>query len=388
MQGIIIGGGIGGLTTAIALRRLGIRADVYEQAPKFRDVGAGLILASNAMQVFDWLGLAECVWQDGWPLQSVNLTDAAYQPIQTVDAGRLTKRYGQGYLAIHRARLQNQLLTALPTDQIHNGKQLTEVTDDGRLVRVCFADGTGAEADFVIGADGIRSRVRSQLAGNRSLRYSGQTCWRAIVDYALPESLSHDALEIWGPGRGQRVGIVPMSRHQVYVYITTGAPAGQSDQPGEARANILRVGAGFGGLVNEVLHATDESRLFRADLYDLPTLPNWWRGRVALLGDAAHATTPNLGQGACQAIEDAWAVAGCLAGSTLPDMAFGQFQRVRKPKADRVVSISRLIGRLANRTGLVRQLIYALMRHTPTTISQRQFDTILSTKPLEQFHSV
>jgi len=360
MQGLIIGGGIGGLTTAIALQQRGIDVQVYEQAPDIREVGTGLMMATNAMQVLSWLGLAELIRQTGWPLQKGFVTKPDGTPIQTVDIGALSRRYGFGMVAIHRGRLQTLLLNSLPADRIHTGKRLIDLQDNGRRVRVLFADGSTAE-----------SAVRHQLFGDQPLRYSGQTCWRGLVDYPVPADARTTSYEYWGLPTGLRVGIVPVGADQLYVYVTAASPAGQSGE--KSLPALLSLSESFAPSVKAVLQQVEEKRIHRADLYDLPTLPAWSKGRVTVLGDAAHATTPNLGQGACQAIEDAWAVAACLANYQEPDEAFRQFQALRKPKADRIVRLSRQIGQAVNAPDWLKPLLFTVMGSLPKSLTDRQF---------------
>ncbi|CCH51681.1 monooxygenase FAD-binding [Fibrisoma limi BUZ 3] len=374
MQGIIIGGGIGGLTTAIALQQRGIDAHVYEQAPEIREVGAGLIMAANAMQVLAWLGLAESIQRTGWALQKGFITRPDGAAIQTVDVGALSRRYGFGMVAIQRGLLQTILLNSLPADRVHTGKRLVDLYDNGERVRVTFADGSTAEGDFVIGADGIRSVVRQQLFGDQPLRYSGQTCWRGLVDLPLPTETQTTSYEYWGLPAGLRVGLVPLGADQLYVYVTAASPAGQLAP--NSLPTLLSLSQSFAPPVKAVLEQFEENRIHRADLYDLPTLPTWSTGRVTLLGDAAHATTPNLGQGACQAIEDAWAVAACLYRYQAPDEAFRQFQALRKPKADRIVQVSRQIGQAVNAPGWLKPFLFAAMGALPKSLTDRQFAEI------------
>lgn len=383
MQGIIIGAGIGGLATAIALQQRGINVHVYEQADEIREVGAGLVMAANAMQVLDWLGLAETVQQKGWPLHRALIIRSNGIPVQTVDVDALAQQYGFGMTVINRGQLQKTLLATLPSNCVRTAKRLTDLCDDGQRVRATFADGSVVEGDFLIGADGIRSAVRRQLMDDQPLRYSRQTCWRTIIDYPLLADVQNTSFEYWGLEAGLRVGLVPLSANQVYTYVTAKAPAGQRDEPGQVLPTLRNLAKPLGTAVTNILERIDESRVFRADLYDLLTLPSWSRGRVTLLGDAAHATTPNLGQGACQAIEDAWAVATCLSQYE-PAQAFAHYELLRKRKADRVVQVSRQIGTAVNMPSWLKPLIFAAMRAIPKLVAERQFAEIYDVTYLKE----
>ncbi|MGA0560320.1 FAD-dependent monooxygenase [Larkinella sp. VNQ87] len=374
MQGIIIGGGIGGLATAVALRQQGIDVQVFEQTPEIREVGAGLVLSPNALQVLERLNLLETIRQQGWSLQKGIIADPNGTVVQTVDVDAMTRQYGYGMTVIKRGSLQKTLLEALTDGRVRTGKQLRNLQDTGQKVRATFTDGSSAEGDFLIGADGIRSVVRRQLMGEKPLRYSGQTCWRTIIDGHLPTDSERTSVEYWGKSSGLRVGFVPLGPDKIYTYVTARAAAGQHDQPGRA-SSLLVLGREFTPAVNRILAQADESRIFRADLYDLPTLTSWSQGKITLLGDAAHATTPNIGQGACQAIEDAWVVANCLSRHE-PAQAFATYEALRKRKADRVVQISRQIGTAVNTPGWLKPLVFAAMRSIPKSFSARQFREI------------
>jgi len=373
-QGIIIGAGIGGLTAALALRQQGIRAEVYERAPEIREVGAGLVLAPNALAVLDQLGLIPLINAQSWPLRAALITRANGAIVRAIDVPVLEQQYGYGMRVIHRGTLQTLLKNALPADQLHTNREVLAMADEDQRVAVSFAGGFTASADFVVGADGIRSSVRRALLGEKPLRFAGQTCWRAIVD--LPAEEPHTSVEYWGREPGLRFGLVPIGPAQQYLYVTAAAPAGGQDRPGQVLANLRKLSAGFAPPVGRVLDALDESRIHRADLFDLPTLERWSVGRITLLGDAAHATTPNLGQGACQAIEDAQALARCLAAAQSVENALQTYQQQRKAKADRVVRISRQIGQTVDAPAWIKPLLFSALKLVPDSLSQRQFAAI------------
>ena len=387
MNGIIIGGGIGGLTTALALEQRGITCSIYEQAPEIREVGAGLVLSPNAMQILNWLGLSSEVLTIGWNITKGNLTNALGKPVQVIDVQALAQKYNYGMVVVHRGKLQQLLANQLKYSPIFTGKKLTTLTQLTNRVQVSFADGTTAEADFVVGADGIRSTTRRMLFGEKPLRYSGQTCWRSIVDYTLPADLQRTSLEYWGNKPGLRFGLVPIGSNQVYFWTTALAETGGRDVPGQAREYIQQLSKSFAPEVQTVANALDESRIHRSDLFDLPTLANWSANGVTLLGDAAHATTPNLGQGACQAIEDAYALAGCLSQDVPIPQALRHYQQLRKPKADRVVRISRQLGQAANMPAWLKPLVFGLMKKVPESVSEKQFDQIFNVDYLQSFQT-
>jgi 2-polyprenyl-6-methoxyphenol hydroxylase-like FAD-dependent oxidoreductase len=373
---VIVGGGIGGLTLAIALRRRGIAAPVFEAAPELRAVGAGISLQPNALQVLDRLGVAERVVAEGGDLARAELRDIRAGVLLAADMREAARRFGWGTLAIHRGRLQQALLASLPAGSVRLGRECLGVVPGDGCARVRFADGGEVEADVVVAADGAHSRVREAVAPGARLRYSGQSSYRAVLPFALPPGLEEVAWEVWGPGC--RFGFSGIGHGEVYWYATLDAPPGGRDaSAAETRRRLDAMAAPFPAPVPELIAATDPERVIRTDMYDLPPLPAWHRGRVVLLGDAAHATTPNLGQGGAQAIEDAYVLAEQLASHPHPEDAFAAYQRIREPRARMVVDRSRQLGRVVHLRGpLARALRNAAMRLTPAGVARRQMEAL------------
>jgi 2-polyprenyl-6-methoxyphenol hydroxylase-like FAD-dependent oxidoreductase len=374
---IIIGGGIGGLTAAIALQRRGIAAHVYEAAPELRTVGAGISLQANAVQVLDRLGLAETVRRAGAAPARAELLDERGTILQTIDLRAIEQRYGFPTIAIHRARLHDALLAQLAKGTLHLGKAARQIEQDGQSVHVQFADGSTAQGSVALAADGVRSGVRRQLFPEAQPRYSGQSSYRAVMRTALPIELEQVGQEIWG--RGRRFGFSPIGGGEVYCFATLDAPPGVTESVAQAKAQLQELFASFPAPVSNLIAAAEAEQLIRTDMDDLRPLPRWYHGRVALLGDAAHATTPNLGQGGAQAIEDAWVLAESLARYAAPEQAFAAYQRTRQAKATMVVNRSWQMGKLAHlKNPLGRALRNALMRGAPPSLSQKQFDALYS----------
>lgn len=326
----IVGAGPGGLTAAVALRRAGLQVEVLEQASSVRPVGAGITLQVNAMRMLEAVDLARPVQEAGWPLLDGRVARADGTPLV-----RIVEPDGRGFgVAIHRGALSRILCEALPDSVIRLDARVERIEPDGT---VCLADGTDRRYDAIIGADGLHSAVRTALFGEHPLRYSGYTCWRGIADHAGVDCI----VERWG--RGLRFGSVPIAEGQVYWFACENAPAGGHDGP-DPVPELQRRFAGFEPLVQELIAAT--STVMRHDLYDLPPLPRWTRDRATLLGDAAHPMTPNLGQGAGQAIEDALVLADRVATCGLPD-GLEAYEAARRPRATSFVRRSRRMGAVA-----------------------------------------
>lgn len=344
---LIIGGGIGGLCVAIALRKAGFQAAVFEQAPELKEIGAGLTLWSNAIRALDKLGIGHAVRALRPELRHAALRDASGRVLMELPADAYDRAFGAPNVPLHRADLQSILLSALPADAVHLGARCDGFTEDPAGVTARFADGGTHRGDLLVGADGLRSVVRRQIFGPEPLRYAGYTAWRGVCRFP------HDdprlvAGETWG--RGRRFGIVPLGGGRIYWFAAADAPEGESDGPAGAKSRLLSLFGDWHEPIRELLDATDNAGINRRDLYDRKPRLRWSSpgGRVTLLGDAAHPTTPNLGQGACQAIEDAVVLADCLAHSKgdVPD-ALRAYESRRAPHTARVVFTSRRIGRIA-----------------------------------------
>ena len=358
----IIGAGIGGLTTALSLKRMGYQVQVVESAPEIKPVGAGIVMANNAMQVYKELGIRPRIEAAGYRVSYMRITDAEFNELSTIDLSVFEQQYGVYNTAIHRADLQGILADELGFGQITLGKRLVQIEkEDG--YRLHFEDGTEEKAQVLIGADGIHSVVRKQLFPPSSLRDSKQVCWRGICDVDLADRYEHTALEAWGSGR--RFGFVRLNPKQVYWYAVADGGVESADLSGLFRD--------FHPHVLEMIVATPAASVFFSRLYDLKPIHHWAQGPVCLIGDAAHATTPNLGQGACQAVEDAY-VLGKLFAKRLPvEEVFRQYQALRMKKAHQVVRTSWVIGKIShwqNPLGIgIRNLA---MKNLPASVRHKQ----------------
>ncbi|MFY0573923.1 FAD-dependent monooxygenase [Cystobacter fuscus] len=261
---------------------------------------------------------------------------------------------------------------------MRTGRAVTGFHDDGERVTVRLSDGTTATGDLLVGADGLHSVVRQELWGDAT-RYSGYTSWRGMTTLP-PQAHPTSASESWGPGA--RFGIVPVGHGEVYWYATRNAPAGVRDEPGRAREALRQCFGGWHAPIAAILDATSEENIFRTDIHDRVPLVRWSQGRVTLLGDAAHPMTPNMGQGGCQAVEDAVVLARCLAREPEPTLALAGYERRRLPRANQFVSRSFQLGRLAQlENTAVRFLRDTLMRLVPTGAALRQVRDVMRFEP-------
>jgi 2-polyprenyl-6-methoxyphenol hydroxylase-like FAD-dependent oxidoreductase len=376
---IIVGGGIGGLTTAIALQRLGVDAHVYETAPVLQAVGAGIWLPPNAMQVLAHLGLAQRVVGAGVPLSRIEVRDVSGGVLQALDGARLEAEFGYRAVSIRRSELQRVLASSLKRGSLHLGKRLSTFTESrvGAGVQAHFSDGSMDSGSVLIAADGIRSTVRRQLYLKDELRYSGQTCFRGLAPLRLPEPLRTTAWEVWGGVA--RFGFSAVSAEHVYWYAPVTAPEGTVFATEELKEYLLWQYEGFPDVVSHLVKATGRSGILQTDLYDFRPISKWHFGRIVLLGDAAHASTPNLGQGGAQAIEDALSLARKVEAEGLTPPALEQFEQSRMARTRRIVNLSWQFGKLAHlENPLLRGLRNISMRWMPQRLQWRQVEALLS----------
>ena len=258
---------------------------------------------------------------------------------------------------------------------LHLGQRLEHVAPDGEVVAAQFADGSAVSASLLVGADGIHSTVRRFVTGDATLRYSGQTCWRGLAPVALAPPLADSSWEVWGGPA--RFGFASTSAREVYWFAPVTASAGTTIEGAAAKANLAERYRHFPAPVPALLDATPAEQILQTDLYDLTPIPQWSSGRVVLLGDAAHAMTPNLGQGGAQAMEDALSLASHVRANGLTPAALDAYERARRPKAMRLVALSRQFGQLAHwEHGVARLLRDVALRAMPASMQLRQMDWI------------
>ncbi len=369
---VIVGAGIGGLCAAIGLRQAGCEVEVYERASEVEVVGAGLSLWSNAIKGLRDLGI-EPEALEGARIQQGEILDWRGQVLSTMPAGVIERRQGAPTIATHRARLQKALLACLPAEVVHLGLSFTHFQQDEQGVTAFFADGQAAHGDVLVGADGIHSAVRKQLFPQVSLRYAGYTAWRGVLDPAEEIPLAQTS-ESWG--RGARFGIVPIGAGQVYWFATANQPEGRLLAQAERQAFLREHFRGWHAPVEALIEATPEAQILQNDVYDFLPMIRWGQGRVTLLGDAAHATTPNLGQGACQAIESAVWLARCIMTQDGPlEEKLLRYERDRQPRTAWITNTSYQLGSVSQwQNRLACALRDRIVRLTPQRVTLGQFE--------------
>ena len=372
---LIVGGGIGGLALATGLRRLGLAPTIVEQAPRFGAVGAGIVLNVNAMAMLRRLGLADAARDAGQVISIGEVTDVRGRCLSRLNFDKLTADFGPS-IAIHRAALHEVLLSGCRDLPLHPGTTVEHLADRGNVVEVNLSNGTAAEFDWVIGADGLHSRTRGQVFGETAPRYSGYTCWRFVVD--CPPGLDRTQ-EMWG--RGLRFGLVPLAGDRLYCFTCANMPAGTEDPEGDRVGRFRARFGDFGGFAPAALEQISKpEQLIHNDLAEMPKHP-WFKGRVLLIGDAGHATTPNMGQGAGMAIEDAAVLCDMLSGGESWADVIPEFAARREPRVRFIVDQSRRIGRFAQvENAMLASLRNWMMWATPQRFTEAGLRRVVAAK--------
>lgn len=361
----IVGGGIGGLATAIALHRAGFDVAVYEQAPEIREVGASLTLWANATWVLQQLGLDKAVYADAAMLNEMQ--------VRTANGKLLVRSKFDGSLTpticVRRSSLQAALLAALPPECVHLDHHFEGYDSTAEGVRIRFRNGAVVQADALIGADGLNSAVRAQLLGEEPANYQGYLVWRGMASWQRSDAGNDFGCEYLGSG--QRFGVVPTGGGQTYWYATINCPEGSPEDHRGRKVEVLSHFHDWCSPIPELIQATPGNQILRNDTHDRPPRRPWHRDCVVLLGDAAHPTTPNMGQGGCMALEDALVFARCLQRDPHTS-AFATYEEERYARTRRITVESRRLGWLGQRTGLAATLRDFIMGLTPSWVVMRQ----------------
>ncbi|WKN33578.1 FAD-dependent monooxygenase [Porifericola rhodea] len=370
----IIGGGIGGLCAAIALQQKGFEVHVYEKAPQLKALGAGITISVNAVKGLATLGLDHKLLEAGYPLKNMYVLDEKGRKLAHTYLPPLEKKYGAFNFSIHRAALHKVLIQDLQAGTLHLNKSFTGVEQNSDSVKISFADGSQSEADLLIAYDGIHSAVREQLMPTVKPRYAGYTCWRAVIDY-VPEVIGeHQASETWGP-KG-RFGIVPLAKHKLYWYATVNAPEGSSAMKNLSAKDLIAHFVNYHTPITDILEHSRDEQIILNDIIDLKPIPQYTFGKIVLAGDAAHATTPNMGQGACMAIEDAIILANLLKKFEV-DEALAEFEKRRITRTHKIVKNSSMLGKVSQwEHGAAIYLRNLLLRATPAYIQSKQLEAL------------
>lgn len=317
MKAIVIGGGIGGACAAIALKRFGIETAVYEAVKEIKPVGAAISIWPNGVKCLNYLGMKEAIRELGGQMRYMAYKD--YRQGQTMtrfSMQPLIDSVGEQPYPVARAELQNMLLDTYGRDSVQFGKRVTRIAQSADSVTAWFDDGTSATGDLLIAADGTHSTVREYVLGHATeRRYAGYVNWNGLV--SIDESIAPADQWTTFVGEGKRVSLMPVSGNRFYFFFDVPLAKGLAEDRSTVRDDLQRYFAGWADPVQKLIAQIDPQTTNRVEIHDIDPFMQLVKGRVALLGDSGHSTTPDIGQGGCAAMEDAVVLANMLQNHSL-----------------------------------------------------------------------
>ena len=338
MEIAIIGAGMGGLTTGIALKKFGHQVTIYEQAEQILPVGAAISLWSNGVKCLNYLGLTEQVAKLGGQMNDLAYIDGLNGEVMTqFSLAPLIEEVGQRPYPVSRAELQNMLMDEFGRQDIQLGKRMVSIEDKGQHVEIGFQDGSTVSAALLIGADGTHSMTRQYVLGKQvERRYAGYVNWNGLVE--ISEDLAPAQQWTTFVGEGKRASLMPVAEHRFYFFFDVPLPAGLENQRSEYKILLKQYFSGWCSQVQCLIDSIDEQKTNRVEIHDIEPFNQFYKGRVVILGDAAHSTTPDIGQGGCQAMEDAIYLARALQINTLGlEDALKRYQNKRNERANELL---------------------------------------------------
>ncbi|QIO07682.1 FAD-dependent urate hydroxylase HpxO [Acinetobacter lanii] len=317
MEIAIIGAGMGGLTTGIALKKFGHQVTIFEQAEQILPVGAAISLWSNGVKCLNYLGLTEQVAKLGGQMDNLAYVDGLTGDVMTqFSLYPLIEEVGQRPYPVSRAELQNMLMDEFGRDNIKLGKKMVALQDNGEAVTVHFADGSQVKADLLVGADGTHSITRAYVLGEQvERRYAGYVNWNGLVDIA--EDLAPADQWTTFVAEGKRASLMPVADNRFYFFFDVPLAVGLDNDRSQYQSKLKEYFKGWCPQVQTLIDRIDPQKTNRVEIHDIEPFADFYKGRVVIVGDAAHSTTPDIGQGGCQAMEDAIYLARALQINTL-----------------------------------------------------------------------
>jgi FAD-dependent urate hydroxylase len=345
VRAVIIGGGVGGLTTAYALAQAGVEPAVFEREPDLRraQIGGAFTLYSNAMKPLTDLGLAPQVEAAGSVLKRVELRGRNGDVYARRTLDRLERRWGVPTVGSTRTNLHKILTAALGDGVVEMGAQCVGFDADGDGVTAKLADGREIRGDLLVGADGSRSTLRQLAFPQYERRYAGYTVWQGIPEHFEHKRIPEDTLIIWY-GRGLRLCMYHVGRGKPYWAALYTTEEGGRDPEGQSKQVVLDLFKGWAEPIEAMIEATPDVAISRMDNYGGVPMDRWGSDRWTLLGDAAHPTTIDVGQGACQAIEDAYTLKQELERQPTVAAALSAYERRRIARTNRVMQTAWRVG--------------------------------------------
>ncbi|MFW2096172.1 FAD-dependent urate hydroxylase HpxO [Acinetobacter sp. ULE_I057] len=338
MEITIIGAGMGGLTAGIALKKFGHTVTIYEQTEQILAVGAAISLWSNGVKCLNYLGLTNQVAKLGGQMDHLAYIDGLTGEHMTqFSLMPLIEEVGQRPYPVSRADLQNMLMDEFGRDDIHLGKKMVALEQVDQHIKVQFADGSEVTTALLIGADGTHSLTRQYVLGEQvERRYAGYVNWNGLVE--ISDNLAQADQWTTFVGEGKRVSLMPVADQRFYFFFDVPLPVGLENSKAQYKILFKQYFKDWCQPVQNLIEAIDEQKTNRVEIHDIEPFTQFYKGRVVIMGDAAHSTTPDIGQGGCQAMEDAIYLARALQINTLGvEDALKRYQNKRNERANELV---------------------------------------------------
>jgi len=373
----IIGGGIGGLTMALTLKKYNLNFKIFEKSNKFTEVGAGIGISSNALKIFDKLGVGNELRKQGHLIKKTILATEKLKTLKSVT-------FPEEVYCIHRASIIDILSNELDKDLCNLNKELINI-ENNETVKVNFKDNTSAEFNTLIASDGIHSTIRKSLFPEIKIRKTHQVIWRGIVDFDINSDLKHTYYELFEGTL--RFLFLPISNTKVFWLAVQEKKSFIKNSSTSIKTYLLKTYQNFDQKILDILNKTDNNDILQNELADLkPNYKNWFKNNTVFIGDSIHATTPNLGQGACQAIEDAYTLGLCL--KINKDNAFSEYQNLRLTKVEYIVKQSWMIGKISlTNSRFKKYLLHLMLKYLPKKQYQKRFKRLINIEYLNKLEN-
>lgn len=370
----IVGGGVAGLTAAIGLTSINKDFHLFEQSTLIKGVGAGFGLAANAMQALDYLGLKEDIEKLGHHVSTYNILNQYGDILLAPNTNALRDKYNQDNFTIHRADLHAYLLSKIQLQHISPNKRAIRFEQQSDKITIYFENGTKHQCRYLIIADGVKSPLRQQLIPTSIPRYSGYTCWRATIDNS--DIQLDKGSETWG--RAGRCGMTPLVGNRIYWYACVNSPANNTKYQQFNVADLSNHFKNYHQPIPTILAQTKDKDLIWNDIIDIKPLKHLAYDNILLIGDAGHATTPNMGQGACQALEDVAVLINELKQKVDITLAFQSFEKRRIARTKYITDTSKFIGEVSQwQNPLAILLRNTILKNSPSQLTQYSLKKLL-----------
>lgn len=374
----IIGGGIGGLTTALTLKRNNLDFKLFEKSTEFKEVGAGIVMSSNALKIFDKLQIGDKLRKKG---HLIKRTILATEKLKTLKEFP----FPDELYCIHRADIIDVISNELDKSSYELNKELISI-ENNETVKVNFKDTTSFEFNTLIAADGINSNSRKAIFPEIKIRKANQVIWRGITDFDINSDLKHTYHELFEGTL--RFLFLPISDTKIFWLAVQDKKNFKKDASISLKEYLLETYKNFDSKIVNMLHKTAESDILENELADIkPNYKNWYKNNTVFIGDSIHATTPNLAQGGCQAIEDAYTLGLCLKNNR--KTAFADYQKLRIKKVTYIVKQSWMIGKMSlTNNRFKKNFLLLMLKYLPKKQYQNRFKRVVNIDYLKKLDNV